>query len=151
MLKRLRAKKELQEAGRLLAEYWKVRGMPQYDGHWAEEYLVQGHKKEIAQDEFLVYSEKGKMLGIVSLITDVSGVAEIRDLIIDPPERQKGYGRKILESIVETAKSRGIRKLYALALPQVESLYSSVSFVREGMLKNHFAPGEDLVIMSRFF
>jgi len=150
MLKPLRAKKERQEAAGLLADYWKRRGMPQYDLHWAERYLVEGHKKEVARDEFLVYSEDGKMLGIVSLITDVSGVAEIRDFVVEPSERRKGYGRRILDDIVAIAKERGMRKLFSLSLPQAESLYASAGFIKEGILKSHFAPGEDLAIMSKF-
>ncbi len=148
-LERLKPEDE-SEAAELLAEYWRERGAPQYDKKWAEDYLKQGHKKEINNDEFFIYMKGGERIGTVSLITDVSGTAEIRDLVVWPRHRGKGNGREILESIIEISRKRGIRKLHALTFQEYKKFYTSTGFEEEGLLRSHFVDGEDLSIMSRF-
>ncbi len=142
--------KEIERAAELLADYWKERGMPEYDRLWAEEYLIQGHRKEIKEDEFFVDLEDGKMTGVISLVTYAGDVAEIRDMVVDPRLRKKGYGKKMLDEIVGIAKHRKIRKLYALVFAHAEPIYSSAGFEKEAVLKSHFADGEDLSVMSLF-
>ncbi len=141
-------KQERTEAAKILADYWAERGMHEYNQKWAERYIVEGHKKEIKSDEFFIRKEGGKVIGTVSLTADVSGVAEIRDLVIKEEFRGKGYGKKILGELIEFAKKRKIRKLFALT--KVEGLFKSAGFEKEGVLKSHFAKGEDLIIMSKF-
>lgn len=146
----LLTEKERGEAAELLADYWKSRGMPAYDRKWAEAYLQEGHRKEIARDEFFIWKEQGKLCGVISLVTDVSGVAEIRDMVVKPEWRGKGYGQKMLDELVRGAAERKIRKLYALIFPPHEKLFQSAGFAKEGVLKSHFKEGEDLILMSRF-
>jgi len=148
-LKKLTNEDEDQVA-ELLSNYWNERGMPQYDKEWAKKYLVEGHKKEIANDEFFVYQEDNKTVGVVSLITDVSGVAEIRDLVVKQELRGKGYGTKMVTEIIALSKERKIRKLFLLSFLKYEKFLSKLGFEKEGLLKNHFMQGEDLVIMSKF-
>ena len=147
-LKKLAARQR-KEAASLLAGYWKERGMGEYGQGWAEDYLAQGHKKEIAKDEFFALEENGRMAGIVSLITEVSGLVQIRDLVVKPGFRGKGYGRRILEEAVEIALKRKARKVFALTFPEHERLFLSLGFEREGLLRNHFRKGEDMVVMGR--
>jgi citrate lyase synthetase len=143
------SKQEMKEAAGLLAGYWKRRGMPQYTVKWAEKYFIEGHRKEIKKDEFFVWKEKGKLVATAALVTDVSNVVEIRDLVV-----KKGYGKdcemRIISELVKLAERRKLRKIYALIFPSEVKTYASQGFVREGMLRNHFRKGEHLVIMSRF-
>lgn len=148
MLEKL-STEDRQDAANMLADYWKKRGMKQYDEEWAEGYLCEGHSKEMESDEFFAYIQRGEIVGLVSLIVDVSGVAEIRDMLIRPAYRHKGYGKKMLTELVKIAKKRKIRKLYALALDDSLKIYKGAKFKKEGLLKSHFAPGEDLTMMSR--
>ena len=141
---------EKEDVAVLLSDYWKERGMPQYNQEWASNYLEEGHKKEIESDEFFVYKEDEKIIGIVSLITISGGVAEIRDIVVKPEYREKGYGTKMLEELIAIAKKRNIRKLFSLAFPQYELFYINAGFVNEGTLKSHFKDGEDLLFMSKF-
>jgi N-acetylglutamate synthase-like GNAT family acetyltransferase len=138
-----------EEAAKLLADYWKDRGMSRYDAAWAEEYLLEGHKKEIVSDEFFIYSEGSEHMGVIALITYASGVAEVRDMVLKPEHRGKGLGKKMLEELIGITSKRGIRKLYALVFPQYESLYASAGFRKEGVLVDHFTKGEDLLFMGR--
>lgn len=138
------------QAAKLLADYWSERGMHKYNQKWAEGYLTEGHKKEIKNDEFFIYEENDEIIGTVSLVTDVSNVAEIRDMVVKQSHRRKGYGKKMLQDLIEIAKQRNLRKVYSLIFPQYEKLYTNFGFVKEGTLKSHFAQGEDLSIMSKF-
>lgn len=141
---------QMREISELLAEYWKDRGMPEYDTSWARDYLKQGHKKEIANDEFFVCMYEGKIIGCVSLVTDVSGVAEIRDMVLKNEYHGKGLDKEILKQVIDMAKKRKPRKIFALALPHAESLYAKAGFEKEGTLRGHFKDGENLSIMSLF-
>ena len=141
---------EREEVAKLLAGYWEDRGVPQYDESWARKYLIVGHKKEIRRDEFFVYKEGDEVIGIISLVTDVSNVTEIRDMAVKPEYKGKDYERKMLNELMKLARKRRIRKLYDLTFPHYEELYRSLGFEKEGVLKSHFAAGEDLTIMSRF-
>lgn len=140
--------KDANEVAVLLAAYWKERGMGEYDTKWAMQYLKEGHGKEVKSDEFFACKENDKVIGTVSLIADISGVAEIRDMVVKKEYRGKGYGKKMLDDIIHFAKERKIRKLFALT--KIENLFKSSGFEKEGILKSHFAKGEDLVIMSKF-
>jgi len=141
--------KDRKEAAGLLADYWETRGMPQYNRAWASRYLAKGHGLEIARDEFFVLREKGELVGIISLITDVSGVAEIRDEVVKQEYRGKGYGKILIAEVVKLAKKRKIRKVFALTFPRYQKLYADIGFKKEGVLKDHFAKGENLVIVSK--
>ena len=143
-------KQEHGEVAQLLTSYWQERGMTQYDRKWAASYLIEGHKKEIEKDEFFVYKENGTIIGTIALITYSGGVAEIRDLVIKQEHRKKGQGKKVLSEIISIARQRKLRKLFAFVNPELEAPLQKGGFVKEGVLKNHFAQGEDLVIMSLF-
>jgi len=143
-------KKDLQQTSKLLVEYWKERGMSKYNQKYAEKYILEGHKKEIKLDRFFVYKEKQSVVGMISLIVQEGNVAEMRDLVVDPQYRNKGYGKKIIEETIEIAKRLKIRKLYVLTFSQLTKFYKSLGFKKEGVLKDHFAEGENLTIMSKF-
>ncbi len=141
-------KQERTDAAKILTDYFAERGMHEYNQKWAERYVIEGHKKEVKSDEFFVRKEGNTVIGTVSLIVDVSGVAEIRDLVVRKEYRGKGYGKKMLADLINLAKKRKIRKLFALA--KTENLFKSAGFEKEGALKSHFADGEDLSVMSKF-
>jgi len=134
----------------ILVDYWKSRGMSKFDEKWASEFLTEGHKKEIKQDEFFVYKIDEEVVGTVSLVTDISNVAEIRDMVVKTEHRKKGYGRKMLTELLNYAKELKIRKVFAFVVPNLAEKLKAGGFEQEGLLKSHFAKDEDLVIMSKF-
>ena len=143
-------RKDLQQTSKLLVDYWKERGMPKYNQKYAEKYILEGHKKEIKFDRFFVYKEKRSLVGIISLIVQEGNVAEMRDLVVDQQYRNRGYGKKIIEEMIETSKKLKIRKLYVLTFSQLTKFYKRLGFKKEGILRSHFAEGENLIIMSKF-
>src|SRR5574341_523287 len=137
------------EGAIMLTNYWKDRGMLEYNYKWALGYLHEGHKKEVKADEFFLYKENHKLIGIISIITDVSNVAEIRDMVVKREYRGQGYATKMLNEMIAIAKERKIRKIFAFVFPEYRKMYSSAGFRKEGLLISHFKPGEDLIIMSK--
>jgi len=140
---------EREFVAQILSSYWKERGMS-YDVEWAKNYLIEGHKSEIAKDEFFVLKENDEVVGVISLITDVSGIAEIRDMVIKEEKRGRGLGKQLLQGVLDIAKEQKLRKVFGLIFPKFEEFYKGEGFEKEGLLKSHYAEGEDLVIMSKF-
>ena len=136
-------------ATNILRDYWKNRGMPEYDKTWALDYLQQGHKNETKNDEFFVYQEQ-EIIGMVSLITDVSLVAQIRDLVVKPEFRGKGYGKKNFAGTNHSSNGAQAKKNLCTYNDDYENFYISCGFEKEGLLKSHFMDGEDMIIMSKF-
>jgi len=114
----------------ILADYWKERGMPQYDYEWALEYIKEGHHKEF-EHEF--HEVRGS---VYSLVKDVSGLVEIRDAVGDHDE------------IIQDVLKNKFRKTIALVFEDQKEQYEKHGFEEEGKLKDHFKKGETLFIMS---
>ncbi len=142
-------KKDVSATARLLREYWETRGM-KYSQTWAEGYVRKGHKAEIKEDLFFTAKDGEKVLGAMSVIIYEGNVAELRDFVVDPEFRGKGLGHKIISEILTILKERKVRKACALIFRQYEEFYKEFGFGKEGILKSHFAEGEDLMIVSKF-
>lgn len=139
---------DLQTVATLLRNYWKERGM-NYSQEWTLNYLANGHKSEIKKDQFFVLKDNEKVIGTIALVINVSDVAEIRDFVVKKEYRKKGYGKKLLEYIIEYAKHNDVRKIYALIFQPYRLFYEKYRFQLEGFLKDHFEEGEHLLVMSR--
>ncbi|MBU0953289.1 MAG: GNAT family N-acetyltransferase [Nanoarchaeota archaeon] len=129
----------------LLLAYWKERGLV-IDEHWVTTYLKKGHATETTTDEFFCTKQGNTIIGVISLVTDISGVAEIRDEVAPDSETLKA----MIAALLGLAQTRNNRKVYSLALPENVPVYESLGFVSEGTLRNHFVEGEDVIVMSRF-
>ncbi|MBI1973083.1 GNAT family N-acetyltransferase [Candidatus Woesearchaeota archaeon] len=134
----------------LLRNYWKERGMD-YSQEWTLNYLTNGHKTEIKKDQSFVLKEQDKIVGIIAVVIYEGDVAEIRDLVVKKEYRRKGYGKKLLEYIMDFAKRNQVRKIYALIFQPYRFFLEKVGFELEGYLKDHFKEGEHLLLMSQFF
>lgn len=143
------AARNKKEINTLLRSYWKTRGMS-YSKKWTDHYLRMGHKTEIKKDQFFVVIEKGVFIGCISAIILEGNLAELRDFVIKPEYRKKGFGRKTMNEIVKWLKKQNVRKVYSLTFPQKQRFLSRLKFKKEGFLKSHFKKRENLVMMSRF-
>ncbi len=137
---------DYQEATKLLGKSWKSR---RYKNPM--DYISKGHSIEINEDQFFVFEGlRGEVVGIISVVLYESGVAELRDLVIDDKYRGLGYSTQMLERTIDYCKSNRTRKVYGYVRYQDEGLLKSLGFHVEGVLKNHFVDGEDLLILSKF-
>ncbi len=139
---------DLQHAATMLRNYWKDCGM-NYTQEWTLNYLADGHRNEVKKDQFFVVKENNKVLGTISIVINVSDVAEIRDFVVKKEHRGKGLGKKLLEYVIEYAKHNDVRKIFALIFQPYRPFYEKYGFQLEGFLKDHFKDGEHLLILSK--
>lgn len=64
--------------------------------------------------DFVVVEEGGEIVGCGALAVTWEDLAEIRSLAIDPQHRRRGYGRQMVECLLEEAQRLGIERVFAL-------------------------------------
>ena len=79
-------------------------------------------------DGFLVAREEGALRGVAGL--EIYGdVALLRSLAVRPAARGRGWGGKLVQSLMEVAQERNIRTLYLLT-ETAESFFLRLGFER---------------------
>lgn len=75
-------------------------------------------------------------------------VWHVTGLAVDPAEQRTGVGRALVEALIESARSRGARRLtlrvFAPNQP-ARRLYEGLGFETEGVLRGEFRVGDDYV------
>ena len=96
-------------------------------------------------------AEDGRVVGRLSIARDQHPasrhVADV-GLMVDAAHRRRGIGRALLEAGVGWAREAGITKLELHVFPWNEAalaLYEEFGFVREGLRRNHYRRGDELV------
>jgi len=64
--------------------------------------------------DFLVFEEKGEILGCCALHVSWEDLGEIKSLAVKPAHTGKGIGRKLVEECLEETNELGIKKVFAL-------------------------------------
>ncbi len=77
-------------------------------------------------DDVIVWREKGRIVGCVSLEIYSQRLAEIRSLYVYKPYREEGIGTKLIESCVEKARQKGVNEL--IAITDKIDLFEKVGF-----------------------
>ncbi|MBI4181717.1 MAG: GNAT family N-acetyltransferase [Candidatus Aenigmarchaeota archaeon] len=117
---------------------------------WIRRYLREGHRIEILGDQFFVACEGREVVGSMSVVFWEPDMAELRDWYVDPAVRGKGGGKQLFTAAMRACKRKRIRKVFAFVLPPVAGFFLARGFRQEGILKEHAAPGEDLIAVACF-
>jgi amino-acid N-acetyltransferase len=64
--------------------------------------------------DFLVFEEKGEILGCCALHVSWEDLGEIKSLAVKPEYTGKGIGRKLIEGCLEETSELGIKRVFAL-------------------------------------
>jgi len=64
--------------------------------------------------DFLVFEEKGEILGCCALHVSWEDLGEIKSLAVKPEYTGKGIGRRLVEGCLEETDELGIKKVFAL-------------------------------------
>jgi amino-acid N-acetyltransferase len=64
--------------------------------------------------EYVVMEENSKIISCGALHVSWEDLAEIKALAVDPEHKKKGFGRKTVETLLENAKTLGIKKVFTL-------------------------------------
>lgn len=63
------------------------------------------------QDTFFVIEDNNKIIGTAGIKADMKDTALLRRVFVDPNERRKGYGSKLLGEAVKFCKDTGYKQL----------------------------------------
>jgi ribosomal protein S18 acetylase RimI-like enzyme len=104
------------------------------------------------QTHRFAYTQGRKSIGTVTMKC-IKHLAELEHLYVSTEYRRRGVGKKLLEKSEEFAKTHGLKKLCALVRDDNTtsiSLFRSCGFEVEGVMKDHFEEGVDILIFSKF-
>ena len=101
-------------------------------GGWWKDHYNPSELKFLIKGSFafaLAIDKKSKKaLGMGRLISDGVSDAYIQDLVILSDYRDKGIGRKIVKTLIDYCKKKGIHWIGLIAEPNQEGFYSSLGF-----------------------
>ena len=119
---------------------------------WSYENLEQGLSNGL--DQYLVWEENGMAAGHINFRI-LAGEGEIERVAVHPLLRGRGFGRKLMEAMVEYASGQGVRDItldVRVNNQTAINLYESCGFVKEAIRKDYYRePTEDAIIMWRRF
>lgn len=64
--------------------------------------------------DFTVAEQDGKIIGVGALHIIWDEMAEVRALAVDPDAKKQGIGRKIVNLLIDEAKTLGVKQVFAL-------------------------------------
>ena len=115
---------------------------------WTPEMILDSQRTGL--DTWLILEEEGEASGYCVFRT-IAGEAELLRIGVRPPLRGLGYGKKLMDGVVENSRKNGVT---AIALEVREgnaparSLYKSYGFKEECIRSGYYRdPKEDAVIM----
>ena len=87
----------------------------------------------------------GGSLRTVSVVTDEGhGIFELKNLATEPDSRRRGYGRAMVQYVIETCRSRGTRLLVGTGdSPLTVPFYKCCGFQESHRVKNFFTDHYD--------
>lgn len=86
-------------------------------------------------DEYVVYIERGRLLGVCGLHPVAGGLAEVRALAVADEASGRGIGRRLVEACLARARALGIAKVYTLTL--VPGFFEKLGFVQANKARLH--------------
>ena len=117
-----------------LVSSWDVEeivGLYRAGGWWKDTYDMQGITPLIKGSfAFAVAVDKrsSKPVGMGRVISDGVSDGYIQDLVVLPEYRRKGIGNRIVSTLVEACKAKGLGWIGLIAEPGSENFYRSLGF-----------------------
>lgn len=117
---------------------------------WSPAAIEEAFSNELYR--FVVVEEKGSVVGYANFRI-VADEGEIERVAVHPDWRRRGYGRNLMEAMVDYSRRKGVRDMTLDVRVNNEkaiNLYESCGFVEEGRRKDYYRePTEDAIIMWR--
>lgn len=117
---------------------------------WSTNAIEEAFANELYR--FVAVEENGSVVGYANFRI-VADEGEIERVAVHPDSRRRGYGRKLMEAMVEYSRKKGVRDMTLDVRVNNEkaiNLYESCGFVEEGRRKDYYRePTEDAIIMWR--
>ncbi len=116
-------------------------------------YSIFTNRNEIAQEisGHVMYFIKNDevIIGRVSYKFQENGDAYLSDLVIIPSFQNQGFGKKVLNKILNEIGKKRITLIVHPDSKNAVKLYESFGFVIEKRVENYFGDGEPRVVMAK--
>lgn len=118
---------------------------------WSDDALLQ----ELTDNHafhFGFFAEQGTRLTSFILSRMVLDEVHIHHVCTLPDFRRKGFARKLLNHVIETARSQSAEKAFLeVAGPNIAArdLYAQAGFKKDYVRKKYYSTGDDAIVMSR--
>jgi ribosomal-protein-alanine N-acetyltransferase len=103
-------------------------------------------------DGFLVAESMGTYIGTIITVLIDTDVARILVLAVEPDYRRQGIGEKLLNSFIQKATLRGVRKLtleVRMSNKEAISFYNKHRFKMVSTIPVYYRDGEGAYVMER--
>ena len=115
---------------------------------WSEKNVVESISNP--NYAYFVLDDNGQILGYFCTLT-VADEMELLRIAVAPSARKNGYGYELMQKVVETAKEKGVEKIFlevrASNTPAI-NLYSKSGFVEYMCRKKYYQGVEDALLFS---
>lgn len=120
----------------------------------AEAWTLGMMREELTADHrhyLVLTNEEDQLIGYGGLLA-IGPDGDIQTIAIAPQERGAGYGRRILNALIDEAEQRTVRNVFLEVRadnPRALSLYASIGFAEIGVRPRYYQPGDvDAVVMK---
>jgi N-acetylglutamate synthase-like GNAT family acetyltransferase len=117
--------KDAEEASKIMLEC--IEKSLNYKGKNKEFMITMSSPEKIIEKskklDFFIKENDGKIIG-----TGCFDEGEIRTMFVFPEMQGKGFGKEILEFLVEFAKNKGHKKVFLYSSPEAEGFYKKYGF-----------------------
>lgn len=121
-----------------------------FSDNWKEAMISEAIKQQ--WDTFFVLENNGRAAGYCN-IRILAGEGEILRIAVAKEERGKGYGKKLMETMVDFARAQGVADIFLevrAGNKAAINLYKTYGFRNEAVRKAYYhSPTEDACIMRK--
>ena len=102
---------------------------------WSEEAIAGGRVRVAVED--------GTVVGFATTVP-LGGGLELEDLFVEPDRMRRGVGRRLVEDVLDIARSEGVEHVWVTANPHAMAFYTAVGFGPDGSARTRFGPAPRL-------
>jgi GNAT superfamily N-acetyltransferase len=97
----------------------------------------------IAGGRVRVAVEDGTVVGFATTVP-IDGGLELEDLFVEPDRMRGGIGRRLVEDLLDLARTDGVEHVWVTANPHAMAFYTAVGFLPDGTAQTRFGPAPRL-------
>lgn len=110
--------------------------------------LLEWSGETISGGRVRVAVEDGTVAGFATTVP-VEGGLELEDLFVEPARMRHGVGRRLVEDLLDTARTEGVERVWVTANPHAMAFYTAVGFRPDSTVSTLLGPAPRLRIDLR--